>query len=163
MRDDRSIKETRRTVAELNIIQDVANNVHPREVHTAVCFRRVVFNHQITGVRPVNIHLEVWRLNARKSYNSFTIFQPTGRASSAEELRCGAYHIFVDSETMLIRSNQGRDDSFMAVARSRLTSCMAHIWKSANLGRLEARSLEVLFASKGRFAELSLTMDRNKR
>jgi hypothetical protein len=40
---------------------------------------------------------------------------------------------------------------------------MTHIWQSADLGRLEARSPEELLASKGRFAGLSPAMESNKR
>jgi len=69
----------------------------------------------------------------------------------------------VDSETLLIRLNQDRDDGFMTVAGFRSTSYMTHIWQSANLGRLEARSPEGLLVSKGRFAELSPTIESDKR
>jgi hypothetical protein len=110
----------------------------------------------------VNIHLEVWWLNIRKPYNSLSFFQPTGRTSGAEELGCGTYHLFVDGESVLIRSGQNRNDGFMAVAEFRSISCMADIMNSANLGRLDARSPEELLASRGRFTELSLVMESNK-
>ena len=110
----------------------------------------------------MDIHLEFRWLNVRKSYNPLSFFQPTGRTSSAKEFRFCAYHIFVDSETVFIRSNKDPDYGLMVVARSRSTSCMADILSSANLGRFEARSPEELLDSNGRFTELSPAMESDK-
>lgn len=63
---------------------------------------------------------------------------------------------------MFIRSNKDPDYGLMVVARSRSTSCMAYILRSANLGRFEARSPEELLDSNGRFTEVSPAMKSNK-
>ena len=110
----------------------------------------------------MKIRLELQWLNIRKSYDPLSFFQPTGRTSSAKEFRFCAYHIFVDSETVFIRSNKDPDYGLMVVAKSRSTSCMADILRSANLGRFEARSPEELLDSNGRFTELSPAMESNK-
>jgi hypothetical protein len=102
---------------ELNMIQDVANNVDPREGHAAVRCCRVVLNYQYAGVRPIDIHLEVLWLDVWKSNNSnsLSVLKPTRRTSSAKELRFGAYYILMNSETVLIWTNENRDDKFMVV------------------------------------------------
>jgi hypothetical protein len=92
-------------LSELNIVQDVANNVDPREVHAAVRCCRVVLNYQFAGARPIDIHLEVLWLNVWKSNNSLSVLKPTRRTSSAKELRFGAYYILTNSETVLIWTN----------------------------------------------------------